>query len=83
VSETVRDAERPVLHDSLTPPRWFGRALPIAATIQAVHDTYWQRHELIESAMLHDPEPRPRASRHAAEAPDPPGAPDAPTSDAS
>ncbi len=30
-------------------------ALPIAATIQAVANTYLQRHELIESHMLHDP----------------------------
>ncbi|WP_240949410.1 MULTISPECIES: AI-2E family transporter [Cellulosimicrobium] len=31
-------------------------ALPIAATIQAVGNTYLQRHELIESHMLHDPD---------------------------
>ncbi|MFD4991091.1 AI-2E family transporter [Cellulosimicrobium cellulans] len=31
-------------------------ALPIAATIQAVANTYLQRHELIESHMLHDPD---------------------------
>ncbi|GGM30134.1 AI-2E family transporter [Promicromonospora citrea] len=31
-------------------------ALPVAATIQAVATTYFQRHELIESHMLHDPE---------------------------
>lgn len=30
-------------------------ALPVAATIQAVANTYLQRHELIESHMLHDP----------------------------
>ncbi|WP_253691317.1 AI-2E family transporter [Cellulosimicrobium protaetiae] len=30
-------------------------ALPIAATIQAVANTYLQRHELIDSHMLHDP----------------------------
>jgi predicted PurR-regulated permease PerM len=30
-------------------------SLPIAATIQAVANTYLQRHELIESHMLHDP----------------------------
>lgn len=31
-------------------------ALPVAATVQAVMDTYWKRHELVESAMLRDPE---------------------------
>jgi predicted PurR-regulated permease PerM len=31
-------------------------SLPIAATIQAVANTYLQRHELIESDMLRDPE---------------------------
>ncbi len=30
-------------------------ALPIAATIQAVANTYVQRHELVQSHMLHDP----------------------------
>ncbi|WP_454042092.1 AI-2E family transporter [Cellulosimicrobium sp. Marseille-Q8652] len=30
-------------------------ALPIAATIQAVANTYLQRHELIDSHLLHDP----------------------------
>ncbi len=30
-------------------------SLPIAATIQAVANTYLQRHELVESHMLHDP----------------------------
>lgn len=30
-------------------------ALPIAATIQAVANTYVQRHELVRSHMLHDP----------------------------
>ncbi|WP_249670660.1 AI-2E family transporter [Cellulomonas wangleii] len=30
-------------------------ALPIAATIQAVANTYVQRHELVHSHMLHDP----------------------------
>lgn len=30
-------------------------ALPIAATIQAVWNTYVQRHELVDSHMLHDP----------------------------
>ena len=30
-------------------------ALPIAATIQAVATTYVQRHELVQSHMLHDP----------------------------
>jgi len=30
-------------------------ALPVAATIQAVASTYFKRHELIESPMLHDP----------------------------
>lgn len=30
-------------------------ALPIAATIQAVANTYLQRHDLIDSHMLHDP----------------------------
>lgn len=30
-------------------------ALPIAATIQAVANTYVQRHELVDSHMLHDP----------------------------
>lgn len=31
-------------------------SLPIAATIQAVANTYLQRHELIDSHMLHDPD---------------------------
>ncbi|GAA4843606.1 hypothetical protein GCM10023221_22240 [Luteimicrobium xylanilyticum] len=31
-------------------------ALPVAATVQAVMDTYWKRHELVESEMLRDPE---------------------------
>lgn len=31
-------------------------ALPVAATIQAVGNTYLQRHELVESHLLHDPE---------------------------
>lgn len=31
-------------------------ALPVAATVQAVLDTYWKRHELVESEMLRDPE---------------------------
>ncbi|MBD5785646.1 AI-2E family transporter [Cellulosimicrobium terreum] len=31
-------------------------ALPIAATIQAVGNTYLQRHELVDSELLHDPE---------------------------
>src|SRR5690606_34072904 len=35
-------------------------ALPVAATIQAVMSTYLQRHELIESHMLHDPGRGPR-----------------------
>jgi len=35
-------------------------ALPVAATIQAVANTYLQRHELIESHMLHDPGRGPR-----------------------
>jgi predicted PurR-regulated permease PerM len=30
-------------------------SLPIAATIQAVANTYLQRHELVDSHMLHDP----------------------------
>jgi len=30
-------------------------SLPIAATIQAVANTYIQRHELVDSHMLHDP----------------------------
>ena len=30
-------------------------ALPVAATIQAVASTYFKRHELVESPMLHDP----------------------------
>lgn len=30
-------------------------ALPIAATIQAIGTTYLRRHELVESALLHDP----------------------------
>ncbi|WP_265522803.1 AI-2E family transporter [Oerskovia flava] len=46
-------------------------ALPIAATIQAIANTYFQRHELVESHMLHDPEndnddPRRRSNRRAA-----------------
>lgn len=36
-------------------------ALPIAATVQAVLDTYWKRHELIDSRLLHDPEPEQRS----------------------
>jgi len=32
-------------------------SLPVAATIQAVANTYLQRHELIQSHMLHDPGP--------------------------
>jgi predicted PurR-regulated permease PerM len=32
-------------------------ALPVAATIQAVASTYLQRHELVESDFLRDPEP--------------------------
>ncbi|MCB7135573.1 AI-2E family transporter [Cellulosimicrobium marinum] len=42
-------------------------ALPIAATIQAVANTYLQRHELIDSHLLHDPgedDDRPRRRRH-------------------
>ncbi len=41
-------------------------ALPVAATVQAVMDTYWKRHELVESTMLRDPErqaPRDRWQR--------------------
>ncbi len=38
-------------------------ALPIAATVQAVADTYLERHELIESHMLHDPEPEDHGDR--------------------
>ena len=34
-------------------------ALPIAATIQAVATTYVQRHELVQSHMLHDPGQQP------------------------
>lgn len=45
-------------------------ALPIAATIQAVGNTYLQRHELVDSDMLRDPvpddgqEPRGRRARN-------------------
>lgn len=40
--------------------------LPIAATIQAIANTYLQRHDLIESAMLRDPEAaeRPAVGAH-------------------
>ncbi|MFC8732883.1 AI-2E family transporter [Luteimicrobium sp. NPDC057192] len=38
-------------------------ALPVAATIQAVMDTYWKRHELVESEMLRDPERVPPRDR--------------------
>ncbi|MCK0116316.1 AI-2E family transporter [Isoptericola sp. S6320L] len=42
-------------------------ALPIAATIQAVANTYLQRHELIDSELLRDPERAPsrKGSRRA------------------
>ncbi|WP_245859213.1 AI-2E family transporter [Luteimicrobium subarcticum] len=36
-------------------------ALPIAATIQAAASTYLQRHELVDSASLYDPEPTSRS----------------------
>ncbi len=36
-------------------------ALPVAATVQAVASTYFERHELIESHMLRDPQRTPRA----------------------
>lgn len=41
-------------------------ALPVAATVMAVVSTYLERHELIESHMLRDPErpPRPSHGRH-------------------
>ncbi|ANC32590.1 hypothetical protein I598_3075 [Isoptericola dokdonensis DS-3] len=38
-------------------------ALPIAATIQAVGNTYLQRHELVDSDMLRDPVPDPDTPR--------------------
>lgn len=38
-------------------------ALPIAATFQAVINTYVSRHELVESEMLHDPGARHPAAR--------------------
>ncbi|ADG76340.1 protein of unknown function UPF0118 [Cellulomonas flavigena DSM 20109] len=41
-------------------------ALPIAATIQAVANTYVQRHELVQSHMLHDPGETPGSSSAAA-----------------
>ena len=37
-------------------------SLPIAATIQAVANTYIQRHELVDSHMLHDPGQDPDAT---------------------
>lgn len=45
--------------------------LPVAATVQAVASTYLQRHEIIDSDLLHDPgrtrdeSPRPRRGRAA------------------
>lgn len=45
--------------------------LPVAATVQAVASTYLQRHEIIDSDLLHDPErtrdetPQPRRGRAA------------------
>ena len=50
-------------------------ALPIAATIQAVANTYVQRHELVQSHMLHDPGEVPGAG------PEPTAADDAPAAD--
>ncbi|WP_223304776.1 AI-2E family transporter [Cellulomonas sp. B6] len=38
--------------------------LPVAATIQAVANTYVQRHELVQSHMLHDPGEGPGSSSH-------------------
>ncbi|MBD8079564.1 AI-2E family transporter [Cellulosimicrobium arenosum] len=38
-------------------------SLPIAATIQAVGNTYLQRHELVDSELLHDPEKAARDKR--------------------
>ncbi len=35
-------------------------ALPVAATIQAASSTYVRRHDLVDSAMLEDPDARPR-----------------------
>lgn len=41
-------------------------ALPVAATIQAIINTYVRRHELIESALLSDPAPLPRETSRGA-----------------
>lgn len=35
-------------------------SLPVTATIQAVASTYVRRHELVDSALLHDEGERPR-----------------------
>ncbi|WP_418275941.1 AI-2E family transporter [Isoptericola jiangsuensis] len=48
-------------------------ALPIAATIQAVGNTYLTRHELVDSDMLRDPEPRTSGSHVEDETPAPGG----------
>ncbi|MFD6178363.1 MULTISPECIES: AI-2E family transporter [unclassified Isoptericola] len=37
-------------------------ALPILATVQALGNTYLQRHELVESSLLHDPDKDPARS---------------------
>jgi predicted PurR-regulated permease PerM len=46
-------------------------ALPIAATVQALWNTYIRRHELVESQMLHDPESNAAARRRVTEPPPP------------
>lgn len=50
-------------------------SLPIAATIQAIINTYVRRHELIDSALLTDPTPIGAGTKDAASAPTAPAEP--------